>query len=156
MPKLSSYIDSFLIRSADLFRPPLDVDPLPVVRPEGARGVIVSFYMANISRAVVAAQRRVLKRFAPPDVAIAQVLTDVDHGVSIDRFARTTPYRAFVVLDIDCIPVREGAIEDLFGRAERGAVVGAAQRADHIANNDHIYAGPFCVGVTMETYAKLG
>lgn len=154
--KIKSWLSAVPVLLRDLMEPPLDADPLPVVPAERARGVVVSFYMPNISRSVVAAQRRLLKRFTPPDVAILQIRTTRKHEHAINHFMDTTPYRAVFILDIDCVPIRPGAIESVFARAERGHLVGAVQRADHIRNHDHLYAGPFCVALSQQTYASLG
>jgi hypothetical protein len=68
----------------------------------------------------------------------------------------TTRYPVVVFLDIDCVPVRAGAVERLVAHAEAGRLAGAAQRASHIANGDHLYAGPFCVALSRDTYERLG
>jgi hypothetical protein len=156
MLKFRSLVAAAKVQAVDLFSPPLSADPLPDLAPEAARGVIVSFYMPNIARAVVAAQRRLLKRFVPPNVAIQQVVTMRSHADALNHFMDTTPYRAILVLDIDCVPVREGAIADVFDHVEQGCLVGAAQRAAHIDNGEHVYAGPFCLGIGKETYTALG
>lgn len=156
MVKVNRIIESLGMRVLNAFAPALDRDPLPDVHPEQARGVVVSFYMSNISRAVVAAQRRVLKRFVPPNFAIEQVLTTETHERALNRFMDTTPYRAVMVLDIDAVPIREGAVDRLMSMADAGQVAGAAQRASHVANGGHLYAGPFCMAVTQETYNRLG
>jgi hypothetical protein len=44
----------------------------------------------------------------------------------------------------------------MFERAERGCLVGAAQRANHIDNNEHLYAAPFCLALTRTAYDALG
>jgi hypothetical protein len=156
MLKFRSLLSAAAVQARDVFNPPLNADPLPDVKPEDARGVVVSFYMPNISRAVVAAQRRLLKRFTPPDVAIRQVMTTCKHEHAINHFMDTTPYRAVLILDIDCIPIRQGAVEGVFARAEQGHLVGAVQRAVHIRNDGHLYAGPFCVALSQQTYSRLG
>jgi hypothetical protein len=154
--KIKGWLSAVAVHLRDLPEPPLGANPLPTVPPDKARGVVVSFYMPNISRTVVAAQRRLLKRFTPPDVAIEQVRTTRKHEHAINHFMDTTAYRAVLILDIDCVPIRSGAIEDVFARIERGHLVGAVQRADHIRNNDHLYAGPFCVALSQQTYTALG
>jgi hypothetical protein len=156
MLKFRSLMSAAAVQARDLLSPGLGRDPLPQVQPEQARGVVVSFYMPNISRTVVAAQRRLLKRFTPPDVAIAQVLTMRSHEHALNHFMDTTRYRAILVLDIDCIPIRDDAIAAVFDRVEQGHLVGAAQRAAHIDNSGHIYAGPFCMALSQRTYDALG
>jgi hypothetical protein len=156
MLKFRSLLSAAAVQARDVFSPPLNADPLPDVKPEDARGVVVSFYMPNISRAVVAAQRRLLKRFTPPDVAIRQVMTTRKHEHAINHFMDTTPYRAVLILDIDCIPIRQGAVEGVFARAEQGHLVGAVQRANHIQNGGHLYVAPCCLALSQATYDRLG
>jgi hypothetical protein len=126
------------------------------VPPEKARAVIVSFYMANVPAEVVAAQRDVLMRLAPDDVAIQQVRTRLRHDDSIDLFLSRSLYPAFVILDIDCIPVSATAISDLLARAEAGALAGAVQRTLHKENDAHLFVAPSCLAITRETYDALG
>jgi len=122
---------------------------------EQARAVIVSFYMRNIASSVVSAQRQVLERFTPADVAIAQIRTRLIHSDSINLFLRTTKYATVLFLDIDCIPIRPGAIEALLSRAEAGYLAGSAQRSNHIDNGRHVYVAPSCMAISRETYDKL-
>ncbi len=156
MLKFRSLVSAAAVQTRDLFSPPLASDPLPRANPKKARGVVVSFYMPNISRMVVAAQRRLLKRFTPADVDIAQIMTLRSHEDALNQFMDTTPYRAVLVLDIDCVPIREGSVASVFDRMEQGRLVGAAQRAAHIENGGHVYAGPFCLGISQSAYQALG
>jgi hypothetical protein len=126
------------------------------VPPERARAVVVSFYMANMPAEVVAAQRDVLIRLTPDNVAIVQVRTRLRHDDSIDLFLSRSPYRAFVILDIDCVPVSATAIADLLTRAEAGALAGAVQRTNHKQNDAHLFVAPSCLAMTRETYDALG
>jgi hypothetical protein len=126
-----------------------------MVPPQEARAVVVSFYMPNIPRRVVAAQRALLKRLVPREVAIEQTMTVRSHERALDHLMATTPYETVVVLDIDCVPIAEGAIDRLIRRAEGGHLAGAAQRASHIQNGGHVYVGPFCLAVSRSTFAKL-
>jgi hypothetical protein len=126
------------------------------VDPGTERGAIVSFYMTNVPRRVVEAQRQVLEWLAPPDVAIVQILTPLMHGPAMSRFMRSTNYRCVLFLDIDCVPVRPGAVDALLAHAERGVLAGAAARANHISNGGHVFVGPFCLALTTDTYTALG
>jgi hypothetical protein len=136
--------------------PAFKTDVVRNVPPERARAVVVSFHMANLPAEVVAAQRDVLVRLAPDDVAIVQVRTRLRHDDSIDLFLSRSPYRAFVILDIDCIPVRPTAVSDLLGRAETGALAGAVQRTNHRQNDAHLFVAPSCLAVTRDVYDALG
>ncbi len=126
------------------------------VPPTRARAVVASFYMANMSKEVVEAQRKVLRQFAPEDVAVLQVKTHLRHARALDRLMKITPYKTVVVLDIDCIPIRAGALEELIARAEKGHLAGAAQRSNQLENNEHIFAAPSCLALTKATFDRLG
>lgn len=120
------------------------------------RTAVVSFYMGNIAMDVVRAQAAAIRRFLPDGVDLVQLKTGFGHGRSIDLFLALSDYDIVVLLDIDCIPIAADALPLLIGAAESGALVGAAQRANHICNHDHIYAGPFLMALSRKTYRVLG
>ena len=152
MLKLRGTIDAAKVLLGDSFQPPLSIDPLPVVLPDAARGVVLSIYMPNISRRVVAAQRRLLKALAPRDVAIAQIATTKRHADVLTEFLRTTPYRAVLILDIDCVPTQPGGIEHLLDLANEGQLAGTVNRANHIENGNHLFVAPFCLAISTNVY----
>ena len=117
---------------------------------------VVSFYMQNVSQDVVAAQRQAIRRFLPADVDVVQLKTGFAHGCTIDLFLAFARYDLILILDIDCIPISAHAIPSLIEAAKAGALVGAAQRANHIGNDDHLYVGPFLMGFGRATHARLG
>jgi hypothetical protein len=122
----------------------------------GNRIAVVSFYMANISKDVVAAQARVIRCFLPEGVDLVQLHTGFGHGRSIDLFVALSTYDVIVLLDIDCVPISAEALPKLIEQAQDGALVGAAQRANHIGNENHLYAGPFLMAFSRESYRRLG
>lgn len=156
MGKLRKAYNSFRVLLGDIGAPPLSAQPLPTVPPEKARGVVFSMYKRNISRRVVAAQRQMLLRYVPADVAIVQLCSSQSHPEALNAFVRNMAYRTVVILDIDCVPIQHGAIEGLLDLAEAGNLAGASARSNHIQNGGHVYAGPYCMAFTMETYRKLG
>jgi hypothetical protein len=119
------------------------------------RTAVVSFYMGNIPQAMVDAQELVVRRLLPKDFAFFQIQTALSHPASVDNFIRATSYETTVVLDIDCIPVSAGALELLAAEARPDQLVGCAQRANHIDNGGHVYAGPFCCAVNRRLYMDL-
>jgi hypothetical protein len=156
MLKPRSMLDAVRVQLRDLSAPPLSADPLPVISPARARGVVTSFYMPNVSRRVVAAQRAVIKKYLPPNLAVEQVLTMKRHEDAMTHYMRTTPFRAVLFLDIDCVPVADGAIDRMFRGAEAGELAGSVQRSNHIQNNQHLYVAPSCMALSGETYRRLG
>lgn len=117
---------------------------------------VVSFYMQNVGKDVVAAQRQAIKRFLPAGVDLVQLKTGFGHGRTVDLFVALSRYDLIVLLDIDCIPIAATALPDLIAKAKAGALAGAAQRANHIDNADHIYVGPFLMAFSRATHARLG
>ncbi len=154
--RFQSWIGSIPVLWNDLREPPLSSEPVPTPPPEKARAVVVSFYMPNMPRRVVAAQRRMVKRYLPPDVAFRQVRTIRSHENALDHFVSTNRYRVVQVLDIDCVPVSATAIEDTLSKAEAGMLAGVIQRSGHIENNNHLYVSPVCMAFSMDTFERLG
>jgi hypothetical protein len=124
---------------------------------------VVSFYMDNIPRPLVAAQDAVVRRFLPESWSFLQIhaarrrskaIDDLCEAV--DQFLRSTEYETVLLLDIDCIPLNAGALEVLAADARPDQLVGCAQRANHIRDGKHLYAGPFCCGIDMRLYRAVG
>ena len=59
-------------------------------------------------------------------------------------------------LDIDAIPLREHAIDDVIEKAANGYLAGNIQRSGHIENNQHVFVAPSVLAVSVETFNKLG
>jgi hypothetical protein len=121
---------------------------------EGA--AIVSFYMDNIDPEVIRSQRDVLERVVPPGFEILQICTPRSHAGAMDEFMQTSRHDLVVFLDIDCIPLNAAAIPSLADHARRGALAGCAQRANHLANDGHLYVGPFCMALSRPVWEQLG
>ena len=156
MSWLSRRIEILHARLAERDDPRPESIVLPDPAPETARAVIVSFYMDNIRRGVVAAQRRLLARFLPDGVAVRQIRTAMKHGPALDAFLAANRYRTVIVLDIDCVPIAEGALERLIDGAEAGRLIGTASCASHLATERHPFIGPFGMALSMELYDRLG
>lgn len=148
--------ENFRARLEERNDPRLEDIVLPEPPPERTRAVVVSFYMANIRRGVPAAQRRLLERFLPEGVAVRQIRTRQRHGAAMDAFLATNRHPVVVFLDIDCVPIAEGAIERLIAGAEAGRLIGTVSCAAHIQNNRHLFVGPFGMGVSQATWDRLG
>ena len=114
---------------------------------------IASFYMDNVNPDVAKAQQRVVEGFC--DLPLQQIKTDKSHAQAMDEFMATTQYDTVVFLDIDAIPLVEGAIEILAGLALDG-IAGAPQRANHLDNNGHIYVAPSVMAIDVAFYRKIG
>jgi hypothetical protein len=117
---------------------------------------VVSFYMQNIAKRVVVAQAEAIARFLPAGVDLVQLKTGFAHGRTIDLFVALSRYDLIILLDIDCIPIVATALPDLIEKVKSGQFVGAAQRANHIGNDRHLYTGPFLMAFDRAILARLG
>jgi hypothetical protein len=112
--------------------------------------------MGNIPQAMIDAQELVVRRLLPKDFSFFQIQTALDHPTSVDVFIRATSYETILVLDIDCIPLSAAALGLMAAEARPDQLIGCAQRASHIDNGGHVYAGPFCCGVNRRLYVDVG
>jgi hypothetical protein len=78
----------------------------------------------------------------------------IDYGLQ-ELFYKKN-YQSVLILDIDCIPLNEEALNYIFAEAEKGKIVGNIQRSNHLQNDQHVYAAPSCVCFTKEMFEKLG
>jgi hypothetical protein len=117
---------------------------------------VVSFYMDNIQIELVAAQRAVVEKFLPEGFTFLQILTAIGHPESLDNFIATSAYDVIIFLDIDCVPINSVALLFLESEATRSKLIGCAQRANHIDNNQHVYVGPFCCALNRTLWNDLG
>jgi hypothetical protein len=112
--------------------------------------------MQNIAKRVVDTQAQAIARFLPAAVDLVQLKTGFNHGRSIDLFVALSGYDLIILLDIDCIPIAATALADLVTKVKAGQFVGAAQRANHIGNDRHLYVGPFLMAFDRAILARLG
>ena len=78
----------------------------------------------------------------------------IDYG--INKLFYEDNYDTVLMLDIDCIPLSEQALEYTFDQAEKGILIGNVRRSSHIENNKHISPAPSCIALTREMFEKLG
>ena len=63
----------------------------------------------------------------------------------------------FLFIDADAVPLHKGAIDHAILAAMSGKVFGCAQSANHIdSRKHHLYAGPFFLAVSRQTWERLG
>ena len=118
---------------------------------------IYSVYMDNIPVEVRTAQRQVVEKFMPTGWRFEQYRSgSYSHPAAMTICLATNTKPLTIFLDIDCIPLSRTALELLGARAEKGVLVGAAQRANHINNGEHLYVGPFCCAFSNRKYLELG
>jgi hypothetical protein len=117
---------------------------------------VISVYMDNVDPRVVAYQRRCVERCLPDGWTFYQYHSNESHDCAISRCLDESKDDVIVVLDIDCIPLSPAALPLLKSHAEKGALAGAVQRANHINNEGHLYVGPFCMSFSRSVYDRLG
>lgn len=120
---------------------------------------MATIFMRNIAAETVEAQKKVIDKFNPSNVAFYPILSDVSHGYTMTKLIEMLEQRghdAILFLDIDCVPVNECAIDYMFKQAYAGKLIGDAQRSNHIENNQHVFAGAHNVCFSIDTYNKIG
>jgi hypothetical protein len=121
------------------------------------QATVYSIYMQNIAQEVRDAQRSVVERFLPDGWSFEQREEQSNsHPDALMKCAAENERAITIFLDIDCIPIRKGALEVLAARAEVGMLCGAVQRANHLSNGEHLYVGPFCMAFSTKRYKQLG
>jgi len=137
---------------------------------------IVSIFQDNIDMKTVGLQKSVVEKFNPNKYRHYQFKLNMPHGVAIDYFWATNgclnaafkaaigenevphsfDHDVVLILDIDCIPVSERAIEKYINAAAAGRIIGNAQRSNHLENGQHVFAASSCTAISKETYIKIG
>lgn len=132
---------------------------------------IISFYMKNLDIKTVQKQRDVVAKFNKSKHTHYSVLTDISHGQSMDlmwqfngidhpTFANVEIPKRFdhdiiLFLDVDAIPLNDQAIDYYISEAEAGRLIGNIQRSNHIENDQHVFAAPSAVALSVDTFLTL-
>ena len=119
------------------------------------RAAIVTVFQGNIPLEVVSAQAEVICRFLPRGCEFIPVEVS-HHAIGLNDFFQELRHEAYLVFDIDCIPLAEWVIPWMLENALAGTLVGPAQRANHLDNGNHIYAGPSALAFSHETFERAG
>lgn len=123
------------------------------------RASIYSVYMPNISSTVVRAQKECVTRFLPKDWSFFQVCGTKSHGELLRKCVEENKDEYTIFLDVDCVPLSPVSFSYFFTSRwsiASGALMGAAQRANHLRNDKHIYVGPFCMAFKNSVYWEVG
>jgi hypothetical protein len=112
---------------------------------------ITSFYDSNVHIDIVRYQMDVFNKFR---IVLNQIKSSETHYDNLNIFIND--YDIYVFFDIDCIPLNADVIPYLISRASSDTLIGCAQRANHKNNNQHIYAGPYCLAFSSNLYNKIG
>jgi hypothetical protein len=119
--------------------------------------VVFSIYMSNVSTEVVRMQRKVVEKFLPKGWDFVQYGTTNTHAEALNHIAnKISTGELTIFLDIDCVPLTDGAFKFLEMNASAGMLTGLVQRANHKQNDAHLYIGPSCMAFSREKYQFLG
>jgi hypothetical protein len=113
-----------------------------------------------IPQQVTDLQEKVIRKFLPDDwhfesVPMCGRVPGIHHGMTAENYIKDTDYDAYILMDNDCIPLTEHVFPFYFHYMIQGKIIGCVQRANHIENNEHVYAGPMMLGFTKELYERL-
>jgi len=123
--------------------------------PRRPRMAVVTVYQDNISPEVIARQAEVVCRFLPAGCEFEPRRVS-HHALGLNDYFRDLRHDAYLILDVDCIPLAPWVMPWLLENALAGVVVGAAQRANHLDNGGHLYAGPCALAFSRETFERVG
>lgn len=118
------------------------------------RSVIFSIYIDGLSHEIIAKQRAVVHKFLPAGTDFLQIPAQ-SHADGINQFLTHTNYDIYITLDIDCIPLNSFIFPDMITKAQK-CLVGCAQKANHISNNNHIFVGPCGMAFSRNIYERIG
>lgn len=117
----------------------------------------VSIYMDNIPHEMRMAQAEVFDAIGG-HIDFRQIKTRLDHPKAIDAVLTSAciTHDYVLLFDIDAIPLSRKALDFLIDKTYAGGLVGVMQRANHLQNGGHLYAGPCVLGISTHTYQLLG
>jgi hypothetical protein len=126
---------------------------------ESRNPCIASIFMKNIDAKTVENQQKVVEKFNKSNIQHYSVLTEANPGYTMDNLIDMLESRghdAIMFLDIDCVPLNDGALDYMFNKAYDGVLIGDAQRSNHIENGQHVFCAPHNVTFTIDLYRNLG
>ena len=85
-----------------------------------------------------------------------EVFPDNVIDVQLNRLFYKEGYDSILILDVDCIPLSSEAISTTFDYIEQNKLVGNAQRSHHLENDEHIFCGASCLGISKFLYNVIG
>ncbi len=117
----------------------------------------VTFFADNIDPRIPEMQKKVFEALG---MTIHQVKPEKweGHGGTIDGWLRgldpINDREVIVLWDVDCIPLNADIVNMAVAFADRGGIMGVAQKASHIPDS-MIYAGPAFLAFSMQTWRGL-
>lgn len=125
---------------------------------------IFTFYNLSIDPEVIRLQQEVIQKFNHTSEFFPlcskthgeEVLHPqaVDYG--LNQLFVNEHYDTVLLLDVDCIPLNQYALEYTFEQTETGKLVGNAQIGAHLQNPEHMYVAPSTFCLTRQMYEDFG
>ena len=133
------------------------------------KACIASYFMPNIDQKTVELQKKVVEKFNPLKLQHLVIKGEIPHGMFMDyvwslngqsvstlKIDKQLDFDVVLFLDIDCLPVSANAIELYLTTALEGKLIGNAQRSGHIQNNNHLFAAPSALALSLVSFDKIG
>lgn len=133
---------------------------------------IFTFFMDNLNRKTVDLHAAVVRQFNKSGYIHHHVHTQLNHGASMDmvwsmngqrvstfagaNIGKKFDFDVIMFLDVDALPCDDMAIDYYISQAAEGKLIGNIQRSNHIQNNQHVFAAPSAVAMSVDTFATIG
>ena len=115
---------------------------------------INTLYFPNSNEDFINAHKNVMKHF---DVKVNYHEVAMRHGQWMNQVIESTNADIVGFLDIDCIPLTAGAVNELVKYvAKNKSIAGCAQATNHIAPMSHIFVAPCCFFIWKPLWVALG
>ena len=115
---------------------------------------INTLYFPNSNEDFINAHKNVMKHF---DVKVNYHEVVMRHGQWMNQVIESTNADIVGFLDIDCIPLTAGAVNELVKYvAKNKSIAGCAQATNHIAPMSHIFVAPCCFFIWKPLWVALG
>lgn len=127
--------------------------------------------MQNINPTMVELHRKVVDKFNKSKHAHHSILTGISHGHSMDaawafngvpmpafkqgQIEKKFDHDVLLFLDVDAVPLNDEAIDYYITQAYNGKLIGNIQRSNHIKNNQHVFAAPSAVALSVDTFMTI-
>ena len=115
---------------------------------------INTLYFPNSNEDFINAHKNVMRHF---DVKVNYHEITMRHGQWMNQVIESTNADIVGFLDIDCIPLTAGAVNELVKYvAKNKSIAGCAQATNHIAPMSHIFVAPCCFFIWKPLWVALG
>ena len=115
---------------------------------------INTLYFPNSNQEFVNSHKSVMNHFG---VKVNYHEMSMRHGHWMNQVMETTNADVVGFLDIDCIPLTSGAVNEIVKYvAKNKSIAGCAQATNHIAPMSHIFVAPCCFFIWKPLWVAMG